>query len=273
MTTQRRRRVTRSVSGLFIGALSLAVHANEATDTLTIMASSLPHAAILEFADSYLLDNLSLEIIEITGQMNPNGFLAGGDIDANFFQHVPYLETDGANFSQPLTVIATVHIEPLGLYSSRYDTLEALPKGARIAVPDNPTNLSRALFLLEDAELLSLAPGVSRAELTQATELDIAENPYELEIVPIDAPLLMRALADVDAAIVNGNWVLEAGYTPDEDALVLETVHDNPYANILVTREELADDERLIALADALESEQVAEFIRERYDGAVLPVH
>lgn len=273
MNTQHRRRITHSVGGLLIGAISLAAQANEPTDTLTIMASSLPHADILEFADNHLLDNLSLEIIEITGQMNPNGFLAGGDIDANFFQHVPYLETDSTNFSQPLTVIATVHIEPLGIYSSRHDTLEALPKGARIAVPDNPTNLSRALFLLEDAELISLAPGVSRAELTQATELDIAENPYELEIVPIDAPLLMRALADVDAAIVNGNWVLEAGYTPDEDALVLETALDNPYANILVTRQDIAHDERLVSLANALESEQVADFIREHYDGAVLPVH
>lgn len=273
MDNQYHHYITHSVGGLVMGALSMTLQANERAETLTIMASSLPHADILEFADDQLLDNLSLEIIEITGQMNPNGFLAGGDIDANFFQHVPYLETDSTNFSQPLTVIATVHIEPLGIYSSRYDTLEALPKGARIAVPDNPTNLSRALFLLEDAELLSLALGVSRAELTQATELDIAENPYELEIVPIDAPLLMRALADVDAAIVNGNWVLEAGYTPDKDALVLETALDNPYANILVTRQDIAHDERLVSLANALESEQVADFIREHYDGAVLPVH
>lgn len=263
---------TAALLALALG-VTTAAQAQQSAGTLTIMASALPHAEILEFVQDALGDRLALEVIELTGQMNANGFLAGGDVDANFFQHVPYLEVDGANYAQPLVVSATVHIEPLGVYSQRHESLEALPEGARIAVPDNPTNLSRALFLLEDAGLLSLAPGVSRAELTLATELDIADNPRDLRIVPIDAPLLVRTLPDVDAAIINGNWVLEAGYSPAEDALVLETARDNPYANVLVTREELADDARILALAEALESADVADFIRDRYQGAVLPVN
>lgn len=237
---------------------------------LSIMASPTPHAEILHYVEDHFKDAPPLKIIEITGQTDPNEPLAGGDIDANYFQHVPFLNDDQKHLSTPLKVVATVHLEPLGIYSSRHHSLKELPDGARIGIPNNPTNLARALRLLQDNGLIKLRKGIDGLA---ATEKDVADNPHHLNIVPTDAPLLARALPDFDAAIINGNFALEAGLSPVKDALVLEKAQNNPYANVLVTRVDNASDPRVQKLAQELSSPDVARYIKEHYKGAVIPVH
>ncbi|CAM4067051.1 MetQ/NlpA family ABC transporter substrate-binding protein [Kerstersia similis] len=243
-----------------------------AQTTLIVAADAIPHAEILEQAGQ-LADDLALKIIEIPNGVNPNALLAGGDVQANFFQHVPYLRTQEEALGQKFAVVATVHIEPLGLYSRRHANLRDLPDGAVVALPNNASNLSRALFLLQDQGLLRLRPGLEDPSKGLASVADIAENPRKLRISEVESPLLPRVLPDVDLAIINGNYALEAGLKPARDALALERVADNPYANVLVTSPALAQDARVTRLAEVLESPQMATFIRDRYEGSVIPVH
>lgn len=165
-----------------------------------------------------------------------------------------------------------MHIEPLGIYSRKYQDLKAIAENATVAVPNNATNLSRALFLLQSQGLIKLDTKFTDPATTQATPKDIAENPKRLKILEIESPQIPRSLDDVDLAIINGNYALEAGLTPSKDTLVLESTSHNPYANILVTNPSLANDPRIKALAKDLISPQVAEFIRKQYNGSVIPV-
>ncbi|MGJ8516523.1 MetQ/NlpA family ABC transporter substrate-binding protein [Carnimonas bestiolae] len=252
-----------------LAALVLSGCSSSDDKTLTIMAAPLPHAEILRYVESHFDDAPKLNIIEIDGQTDPNQPLAGGDIDANYFQHRPFLEEDLKHLSASLTVVADVHIEPLGIYSSKYDSLTALPDGARIALPNNPTNLARSLLLLQDNGLLKVKGSQGQA----ITEQDITANPHHLRLVLTDSPLITRALPDVDAGIINGNFALEAGLTPSKDALALEPAAHNPYANILVVRDSDKNDPRVKKLAEELTSPDVAAFIEQHYRGSVLPVH
>lgn len=239
---------------------------------LSVAADAIPHAEILEQAER-LAEDLKLKIIEIPNGVNPNALLAGGDVQANFFQHVPYLRTQEEALGQKFEVVAAVHIEPLGIYSRRHARLADLPEGAVVALPNNASNLSRALFLLQDQGLLHLRPGLDDPASGLATLADIAGNPRKLRISEVESPLLPRVLQDVDAAIINGNYALEAGLKPARDALALERVAGNPYANVLVTAPALARDARVLRLAEVLASPQMSAFIRERYEGSVIPVH
>jgi D-methionine transport system substrate-binding protein len=167
-------------------------------------------------------------------------------------------------------VVATVHIEPLGIYSHKVKSLKDLPDGAQVAVPNNVTNLSRALYLLQANGLITLK---SSSANTLVTRADITENPHHLKIIEVEAPQLPRALDDAQLAIINGNYALQAGLVPSKDALALEQAKDNPYANVLVTTPKLAHDPRILELAKDLESKQTAEFINQHYKGSVIPVN
>ena len=251
-------------------SLSLALGSAHA-DALRIAADPVPHAEILNFVKK-IDPKLDINIVELTSGANANELLANGDVDANYFQHVPYLKDQEKALGKTFAVAATVHIEPLGIYSRKYTDLKAVPENATVAVPNNATNLSRALFLLQSQGLIKLDAKFTDPATTQATPKDIAENPKHLKILEIESPQIPRSLDDVDLAIINGNYALEAGLTPAKDALGLESASHNPYANILVTNPNLANDPRIKALAKDLTSPQVAEFIRKQYNGSVIPV-
>ncbi|MCT4701711.1 MetQ/NlpA family ABC transporter substrate-binding protein [Enterobacteriaceae bacterium H20N1] len=251
-------------------SLTLAFSAH-AAETLRIAADPVPHAEILAFVQK-LDPNLKLKIVELSNGVNANELLANGDVDANYFQHVPYLRDQEKALGKSFSVAATVHIEPLGIYSHKYKDLKSVPENATIALPNNVTNLSRALYLLQDKGLITLKPEFKDASQNQATPKDIASNPKNLKIIEIEAPQLPRSLDDVDLAVINGNYALEAGLTPAKDSLGLESATHNPYANILVTNPDLANDPRIKELAKDLESPQVAAFIRKQFNGSVIPV-
>lgn len=258
------------VSLLALASLTLS-EAYAADEELKVAADAIPHAEILEHIQK-THPELNLKVIEIANGVNPNELLAGGDVQANYFQHIPYLRTQEEALKRKFEVVATVHIEPLGIYSKKYKSLSEIPEAAVVAVPNNASNLSRALFLLQANGLIKLKP-----EFTDASKLakpsDIAENPKKIEIKEIEAPILPQVLPDVALSIINGNYALEAGLKPAKDALALEKVEGNPYGNILVTTPELAKNEKIQNLAKILESAEIAKFINERYEGSVIPVH
>ncbi|ORM73045.1 metal ABC transporter substrate-binding protein [Pantoea wallisii] len=236
---------------------------------LRVAADPVPHSEILNHIKA-TDKKLDLEVIELNGNLNANELLARGDVDANYFQHVPYLRDQEKALGEKFAVVATVHIEPLGIYSHKVKTLKDLPEGAQVAVPNNVTNLSRALYLLQASGLITLK---NSSATTLATSADIVDNPHRLKIIEVEAPQLPRALDDAQLAIINGNYALQAGLVPSRDALALEQAKDNPYANVLVTTPKLAKDPRILQLASDLESKQTAEFIRQQYKGSVIPVN
>ena len=236
---------------------------------LRVAADPVPHSEILNHIKA-TDKKLDLEVIELNGNLNANELLARGDVDANYFQHVPYLRDQEKALGEKFAVVATVHIEPLGIYSHKVKTLKDLPEGAQVAVPNNVTNLSRALYLLQASGLITLK---NSSATTLVTSADIVDNPHRLKIIEVEAPQLPRALDDAQLAIINGNYALQAGLVPSRDALALEQAKDNPYANVLVTTPKLAKDPRILQLASDLESKQTAEFIRQQYKGSVIPVN
>lgn len=250
-------------------AISLAFSVQ--ASPLRVAADPVPHAEILNYVKK-IDPKLDLKIVELTNGVNANELLAHGDVDANYFQHVPYLKDQEKALGKTFTVAATVHIEPLGIYSHKYKNLHDVPDNTTVAVPNNTTNLSRALFLLQNQGLIKLKSGFTDPATTLATPKDIAENPKKLKILEVEPPQIPRSLDDVGLAVINGNYALEAGLTPSKDALGLESATHNPYANILVTNPQQANDPRIKELAKDLESSQVAAFIRQQYNGSVIPV-
>ena len=240
-----------------------------ADEPLRVGASPVPHAEILRFVDEELADDagLDLEIVEFTDYVQPNVALDDGSLDANYFQTVPYLEEQEASAGYDFTALEPVHIEPLGIYSESLTDLADLPDGATVAIPNDPTNAARALRLLEANDLITLADTGDAAP----TALDIEANPKDLEIQQVEAAQLPRSLADVDAAVINGNYAIDADLSPAEDALALEEAEGNPNANLLVVRSGNEDAERIVQLEELLHSDEVRQFIEETYAGAVLP--
>lgn len=238
---------------------------------LRVAADPVPHAEILNFVKK-IDPELDLKVVELTSGVNANELLANGDVDANYFQHLPYLKDQEKALGKTFAVAAAVHIEPLGAYSRKHKNLASLPEGAVVAVPNNPANLSRALFLLQKAGLITLNAKFTDPSTTLATVKDISGNAKHLKILEVEAAQLPRSLEDVDLAVINGNYALEAGLVPVKDALSLESAAGNPYANLLVTTPARVNDPRIRALAKDLTSPQVAEFIRQRYSGSVIPV-
>ncbi|MCP2014539.1 D-methionine transport system substrate-binding protein [Deinococcus sp. HSC-46F16] len=250
---------------LILSALALTPLAS--AGTLRVGATPVPHAELLEFVKPTLAkQGVNLVIREFTDYVQPNLALADGSIDVNFFQHLPYLQEFQKNRPLGLVAGAKVHVEPIGLYSRRVRSLREVRSGATIALPNDPSNSGRALKLLERAGLIRLKPGVG----VQATVRDITANVGRLRFRELEAAQLPRALADVDAAIINTNYALEAGLNPLKDALILED-RRSPYANLLVAKPATLKNPDYLKLARALQSPEVKAFILKKYGGAVVP--
>ncbi|WP_049566888.1 MetQ/NlpA family ABC transporter substrate-binding protein [Nocardiopsis sp. SBT366] len=242
---------------------------------LRVGVSPVPHGDILAFIDENLAEEagLELEIDEIADYNTPNAGLVNGDLDANYFQHRSFLNEWVANGPDAeLTYVTDVHIERLGLYSETYEGVDDLPTGAKVAVPNDPANLNRALTILETEGLITVDPDAGET----ATEKDVVDNPQDLVITPLEAAQLPRSIADVDAAVINGNYAIEAGVTEDANVLAWEPEGDDyveKYANGLVVLDENTDDERVQLLAELLHDERVLEYVRDTWQGVVLPVN
>lgn len=248
-------------------AAALTSATAQAADSISVAATAVPHAEILEFIKPALAkDGVELKVKVFTDYVQPNVQVAEGRLDANFFQHQPYLDEFNASRGTQLVSIAGVHVEPFGAYSSKIKTLAELPEGAQVVIPNDATNGGRALLLLQKAGVIKLKDG---AGIT-ATVKDIAENPKAIKVRELEAATLPRVLAQVDLALINTNYALEAGLNPTKDALVIEG-SDSPYVNILVVQAEQKDNAALQKLAKALHSAEVKQFIADKYQGAVVP--
>ncbi len=227
----------------------------------------IPHAEILEHLRPELAkEGVTLDVVVFNDYIQPNLALMSGDLDANYFQHVPFMERFNKDHGTDVVSVARVHIEPLGLYPGRLHSLAALKEGAMVAIANDPVNSGRGLLLLQAAGLLRLRTGTS----LQTTVQDVSENPHQLQIRELEAAQLPRSLKDVDLAVINANYALAAGLDPTRDALYLEH-SDSPYANVLATRPGMARDPRVLALARALESADDRDFILRKYRGAIVP--
>lgn len=244
---------------------------------LRIFASVTPHTEILRHVAEKLADDtLSLQIIEETDGVNGNDVVEHGDADASFFEHVPYLNSDTKDKGYTdLKVGATVHIEPYGIYSSRYKSIAEVPEGGLVLLSNNVSNFARGLYLLQSAGLITLDHrfGDASPEALSITEKNITANPKRLQFRQVEPAQIPRSLPDAALGLINGNVALEAGLTPAKDALLLEPAKDNPYANILVVPAALEQDPRVRQLAKILEGPEVAKFIATTYPGSVLPVN
>lgn len=238
---------------------------------VVIGVSPVPHGDIVNFVKENLAPaaGLDIEVVEFTDYVQPNLALADGTLDANFFQHQPYLTDFNAEHKTDLVSIAAVHIEPLGIYSNKITSLDEVADGAVVAIPNDNTNGGRALNLLAASGLITLKEGIGYA----ATVNDITANPKNLDIVELEAAQLVRSLDDTTISVINGNYALEGGLVPGEDALALESGENNPYANILVIKNGRENEEGLQILARLLTSPEVKQFIEEKYNGSVIPAY
>ena len=235
---------------------------------LTVAASPEPHKAILELVTEELAkENITLKVTEFTDYVTPNEAVETGEQFANFFQHVPYMDSFNKEHGYHLVSVGTVHIEPLALYSKKYATLSEFKSGDTIAIPNDPTNEARALLLLESAHIIVLREGAGLG----ATPQDITENPYNLQFKEIEAATLPRVLVDVDGAVINGNYAIPAGLSAAKDGLLVEG-KDSPYANVISVKQGNENDPRIKALMKALQSDKVRKYIIEKYpNGEVVP--
>lgn len=242
-----------------------------AASTITVAATPAPHAEILQVAKEVLAEQgINLEIKEFNDYVIPNTATESGEVDANYFQHKPYLDDFNEKNSSHLVSVAAIHYEPFGIYAGKTSSIEEIKDGAKVSVPNDTTNEARALLLLEAQGLIKLKEG---AGLT-ATKLDIVENPKNLNIQEIEAAQLARTLADVDLAVINGNYAIQAGLNVS-DALAIETQDSEAaqtYANIVAVKEGNENNDNIKALVAALESDKVKQFMEEKYQGAVVPM-
>ncbi|MFD7426453.1 MetQ/NlpA family ABC transporter substrate-binding protein [Streptomyces sp. NPDC059818] len=240
----------------------------DTSKALVVAASPTPHADILDFVKKNLADEagLKLEVKEFTDYVLPNTATETGQVDANFFQHQPYLDDFNKKNNTHLVSVGTVHLEPLGLYSKKVKDLGDIKPGQTIAVPNDTTNEGRALQLLAGNGLITLKDGVG----TSAKLSDITDK-KGLTFKELEAATVPRALNDVDAAVINGNYAIEAELKPAKDALALEEADGNPYANIVAVKKGNEKDARVQKLVKLLHSDEVKKFIEDSYQGSVIP--
>ena len=256
----------KTLSVLALAALAVTAHA---ADVLKVAATAVPHAEILNFVKPQLkAQGVDLQVKEFSDYVQPNLAVEDKQLDANFFQHQPYLDSFNKDRKTSLVQVANgkVHVEPFGAYSSKIKDLKQLKTGASVAIPNDPSNGGRALLLLAKQGLIELKDPQS---LTP-TPLDVVKNPKKLKFRELEAPLLPRSLADVDLALINTNYAIEAKLNPTKDALFIEGA-DSPYTNIVVSRGDRANDPVIRKLVDALHTPEVKKFIEEKYKGAVVP--
>ena len=239
---------------------------------ITVAASPTPHAEILKVAAEVLAkDGWTLNITEYADYVVPNNVVEDGEIDANYFQHQPYLDTFNEENGTHLVSVAMVHYEPFGIYAGTKDSIDSLKKGDKIAIPNDGSNRARALLLLEAQGIIKLAEDVGM----DATVLDITEKSVDVEIVEMEAAQIAGVRDSVALAVINGNYALLAGLNAGVDAIAVEdaeSISAQTYANILVVKEGNEETEKTLALKEALLSDEVRDFINETYSGAVVPI-
>lgn len=234
---------------------------------LKVGATPVPHAEILNLIKPILAkQGVDLQVIEFSDYVKPNLSLSDKELDANFFQHEPYLEKFASERKLALVSLVKVHIEPMGVYSKTIKDIKQVPAGTKIAIPNDPTNGGRALSILQKAGLLKLRDGVG----ISGTPNDISENPKSLQIIEVEAAMLPRNLDDVGLAVINSNFALQANLNPTKDALFIEP-KDSPYANIIAVRKGDESRPEIEKLKKAITSPEVKKFIEEKYKGAVVP--
>lgn len=264
-----------ALAGLFtfglVGCGNSASTGTSDDKVIKIGVSPEPHRAIVDVAVPVLeKEGYKVEITEYNDYVQPNTAVSEGSLDANYFQHLPYLKEQNESKKLGLVSVGQVHLEPMGLYSKKIKSLDEITDGATIAVPNDASNEARALRLLEANGLIKIAEG----ELV--TPKDITENPKNLKFTELEAASIPRALDDADAAVINGNYAIPAGFSPSKDAIVCEDKDSEaakPYANIIAVKEGNENTEKTKALVKALNSPEVKQFIEEKYtDGGVIPV-
>ena len=228
---------------------------------IVVGATPEPHAALLSLVvDDLAAQGITLEVKEFTDYVTPNDAVEYGEIDANYFQHIPYLESFNTEHGYHLVNAGGIHVEPIALYSSKYSSLSDIPNGAVIAIPNDPTNEGRALLLLQSAGLIKLKENAG----LEAIPLDIVENPKNLKFSEIEAATLPRILSDVDAAVINGNYAIPAGLVATRDGLFVEGA-DSPYVNVIAVKAGNENNPAVKALVEALKSDEVKAYIAEHY--------
>ena len=240
-------------------------------EKLVVGASPAPHAEILEAARDLLADKgYDLEIVEYTDYVQPNNALESGDLDANYFQHKPYLDTFNEENGTHLVSAGAIHYEPFGIYAGKSDSLDELADGAEVLVPNDVTNEARALLLLQDNGIITLKDGAG----LEATVNDIAENPKNIKIQELEAAQVARVTGEVAYVVLNGNYALEAGYSVGKDALAYEKSDSEAaktYVNVIAVKEGNENNPAIKALVDTLKSDTIKQYINDTYDGAVIP--
>lgn len=235
---------------------------------VVIGVSPAPHKEIAEKAKEILAkEGIDLEIKEFDDYVTPNTSLQEKDIDLNFYQHVPYLENFNKERGTKLVSLGAVHLEPMGIYSKKYKSLDELKDGDEVIIPNDATNGARALKILEDNKVIKLKENAG----LEATEKDIAENPKNLKFTAVEAATIPRAYEDAAIAVINSNFALEAKLSPKKDAIAIEKSEGNPFANIIVAREEDKDNETYKKVLQAFESDEVRKYIEEKFDGEIIP--
>ena len=243
----------------------------ESKGTITVAASPTPHAEILEQAKSILAEEgWTLEVKEFQDYVQPNLVVESGEFDANYFQHIPYLENFNEEQGTHLVNAGGIHYEPFGIYPGTKSSLDDIAEGDTIAVPNDTTNEARALLLLQDNGILKLKDG---AGLT-ATVLDIEENPYNVEILELEAAQVPRVKDEVAYVVLNGNYALDAGFSVAKDSLAYEKSDSDAaktYVNVIAVKEGNENSEKILALVGVLKSDAIRQYINDTYDGAVVP--
>ena len=240
--------------------------------TIRVAASPTPHAEILAVAKDILAaQGIDLEIIEYTDYVQPNLVVDSGEVEANYFQHTPYLNQFNEENGTNVVSAGLIHYEPFGIFAGKTASIEELADGAKISIPNDATNGARALLLLQQEGIITLKDGAG----IEATVYDIVENPLNVEIVEMEAAQLPLSLEDVDLAVINGNYALDAGLNPATDALAIEDASGDAaqyYANLIGVKAGNENDPAIVALVNALQSQEVADFINATYNGAVVPI-
>jgi len=253
--------------GALAAAVTLAAAFGVQAETLKIGVTPGPHAQILEKVKPIAAkDGIDLTVLEFSDYVIPNQALSQGDLDVNSFQHQPYLDNQAKDRGYDIVSVAKTVIFPMGVYSKKVKFLDELQPGSKVAVPNDPTNGGRALLLLQDKRLIKLKDGAG----LKASPLDIVDNPKKLQIVELDAAQLPRSLDDVTVAVINTNYALESGLDPTKDAIAREA-SESPYANIIVVRKADKDKPWVAKLVKAYQSDEVKEFIIDKFKGAVVP--
>ena len=247
------------------------VFAADDDKTITVAASETPHSEILEEAKPLLeAEGYDLEVTVFDDYVQPNEVVESGDFDANYFQHIPYLESFNEEKGTHLVNAGGIHYEPFGIYPGTKTSLDDIEDGDTIAVPNDTTNEARALLLLQDNGIITLKDGVG----LEATVNDIAENPHNVEIVELAAEQVARVAEETSYIVLNGNYALQAGYSVAKDALAYETSDSEAaktYVNVIAVKEGNENSDKIKALVDVLKSDEIKDFINEKYDGAVIP--